>query len=72
MKGLQRNARTLPGAELTSLGDQAAPTQVEMEFSMGFSAKANAWILTAKGDHALKVKMIWNPTTNAKIAKSNK
>jgi hypothetical protein len=47
------------GKEFDSLKGQTRPKQLELEFAMGFSASAGVWVITAKGDAALKVKLIW-------------
>ncbi len=52
------------GAELHTLQAEARPKQMEIEFNMGFSAEAKAWIVGAKTDYALKVKMTWEPGAN--------
>lgn len=48
------------GADLKGMGQNAIkPNKVEMEFNLGFSARANAWFISAGGDYALAVKMTW-------------
>jgi hypothetical protein len=47
------------GAGLNSLQAEKCPTQMEIEFSLGLSAEAKAWVIGAKTDYALKVKITW-------------
>ncbi|HLX84393.1 MAG TPA: CU044_2847 family protein [Terriglobales bacterium] len=47
------------GTQLNDLTEGSRPGQVELEFSMGFSASAGVWVLTAKGESTFKVKMTW-------------
>ena len=47
------------GAELGNIRSDVRPKQMEIEFTMGLSAEAKAWVLGAKNDYALKVKMTW-------------
>jgi len=47
------------GTQFDALADKARPTRVELEFSMGFSASTGVWVITAKGESALKVKLTW-------------
>jgi hypothetical protein len=49
------------GAELNTFQAETRPKQMEIEFNMGLSAEAKAWIIGAKSDYALKVKMTWEP-----------
>ena len=51
------------GTGLNALQADARPKQMEIEFTMGLSAEAKAWIIGAKTDYALKVKMTWEPRT---------
>jgi hypothetical protein len=37
----------------------ASGQKIELEFSMGLSASAGLWVISGKGDAAIKVKMIW-------------
>jgi Trypsin-co-occurring domain 1 len=39
--------------------------QVEVSFSLGFAAKADAWILGTSGQYTLNVKIVWEPKANA-------
>lgn len=49
------------GTEMSKLGkDVKGPSTVDLEFHLGFSAKANAWFLSAGGEYALAVKMSWD------------
>ena len=55
------------GAELNNLGKKTKPSQVEMEFNVGVSSEGKAGIdkivvlgVSAKGEYAFKVKMIWD------------
>ena len=53
------------GEELESISNRARPKQVEMEFNIGISAQVGpVWILSGKGEYGLKVKMIWELTSN--------
>lgn len=46
--------------EFDSIRETAHAQQMEIEFSMGFSAEAKAWVIFgAKADSGLKVKLIW-------------
>ncbi|MCB0194658.1 MAG: hypothetical protein KDJ65_22090 [Anaerolineae bacterium] len=48
------------GTDLKEMGQNVTkPNKVEMEFNLGFSARANAWFISAGGDYALAVKMTW-------------
>ncbi|MGA7935574.1 MAG: CU044_2847 family protein [Kovacikia sp.] len=48
------------GTEMNEMGKEARrPNKLEMQFNLGFSAKANAWFLSAGGDYTLAVKMTW-------------
>ena len=47
------------GNELGNIQRDARPKQMEIEFNLGLSAQAGVWILGAKTDYALKVKMTW-------------
>lgn len=48
--------------DLENLHHAHPPTGLELEFSLAFSAEAAAWVLTGKGETALKVKLTWeNP-----------
>jgi len=47
------------GAELGNIRTDVRPKQMEIEFTMGLSAEAKAWILGVKNDYALKVTMTW-------------
>lgn len=59
-KSLIKNIAEDIGAEIKSLQASTRPKQVEMEFNVGISAQAGPiWILSGKGDYALKVKMTW-------------
>lgn len=49
------------GRGLNTLQAEARPKQMEIEFNMGLSAEAKAWIIGARTDYALKVKMTWEP-----------
>jgi hypothetical protein len=53
------------GTGLNTLQAEARPKQMEIEFTLGLSAEAKAWIIGAKTDYALKVKMTWEPGTKA-------
>lgn len=35
------------------------PSQFEAELTLGFSGEVKAWVVTAKGEGVLKVKMLW-------------
>ena len=55
------------GAELNKLGKKTKPSQVEMEFNVGVSSEGKVGIdkivvlgVSAKGEYAFKVKMIWD------------
>jgi hypothetical protein len=52
------------GAELGNIRTDVRPKQMEIEFNMGLSAEANAWIIGVKNDCALKVKMTWETEKN--------
>lgn len=47
------------GQDLVHLGGDNRPEKVELEFGLGLSAGAGVWIITAKGESVLKVKMTW-------------
>ena len=47
------------GQELNNIREDAHVKQMEVEFSLGLSAEAKAWVIGAKADSALKVKLIW-------------
>ncbi|CAK8716679.1 hypothetical protein GCAAIG_06085 [Candidatus Electronema halotolerans] len=48
------------GQEFDSIRKTAHAQQMEVEFSMGFSAEAKAWVVFgAKADSGLKVKLTW-------------
>jgi hypothetical protein len=49
------------GTELNTLQAEARPKQMEIEFNLGLSAQARVWIVGAKTEYALKVKMTWEP-----------
>ena len=49
------------GGGLNALQVETRPKQMEIEFSLGLSAEAKAWVIGAKTDYALKVKMTWEP-----------
>ena len=51
------------GDELNSLQINKRPKQMEIEFNIGLSAEAGVWVLGAKNDYALKVKMTWESET---------
>ena len=53
------------GTGFNTLQAEARPKQMEIEFTMGLSAEAKTWIIGAKTDYALKVKMTWEPATKA-------
>lgn len=48
------------GQEFDSIRETARAQQMEVEFSMGFSAEAKAWVVFgAKADSGLKIKLTW-------------
>ncbi len=46
--------------ELGNIRTNAHPKQIEIEFTIGLSAQLGIWVLGAKNDYALKVKMSWD------------
>ncbi len=49
------------GTEMNKMGQEVRrPNKLEMQFNLGFSAKANAWFLSAGGEYTLSVTMTWN------------
>jgi hypothetical protein len=47
------------GSAIISASNKTQPCQVEMELSIGFSAKTGMWVLTGKGNCGFKVKLVW-------------
>jgi hypothetical protein len=47
------------GQQLTILSAGSRPKQVDVEFGLSLSASAGVWVVTGKGECALKVKMSW-------------
>jgi hypothetical protein len=59
------------GTELKTINSAARPKQIEMEMNIGISAQFGpVCLLSAKGDYAIKVKMIWELTSNASTNQS--
>lgn len=56
-------AKEIIGSIATDFGavlEKAAATdKVELEFSMGLSSTSGLWVISAKGECALKVKLTW-------------
>lgn len=49
------------GTEIKNASSDVRPQQIEMSFNIGISAQAGpVWILSGRGEYALKVKMIWD------------
>ena len=60
-KSLIKNIAEDLGRELDSVRETAQVKQMEVEFSIGFSAEAKPWVVfTTKADSSLKVKLIWH------------
>lgn len=54
------------GMQFADIQSAARPKQIEMEMNIGISAQFGpVCLLSAKGDYAIKVKMIWELTSNA-------
>lgn len=68
VRGAYSNAKSLIknivedlGRELDTVREKAQVKQMEVEFSIGFSAEAKPWVVfTTKADSSLKVKLIWH------------
>ena len=45
--------------DLNDFREESGVKQMEVEFSLGFSAQKNIWVVGAKVDSALKVKLTW-------------
>ncbi len=58
-KAIIRSVAEDIGGELASIRTDARPKGMEVSFNMGLSAEAGIWVLTARGDCALNVKMVW-------------
>ncbi len=70
MKDVYKNAKAIIrgiaedfGKELDSTREVAHVKQMEVEFSLGLSVEGKAWILGAKNDYSLKVKLVWQGET---------
>ena len=51
------------GIDLSAIraNENARLKQMEVAFSLGFAAKADAWVLGTSGQYALNVKIVWEP-----------
>jgi hypothetical protein len=58
-KTVIKNVATDFGSELDDIRKKTHVKQMELEFSLGFSAQAKAWVVGVKADSALKVKLTW-------------
>lgn len=47
------------GKQMHDVAATSRPAELELEFDLGFSAQAGAWVITGKGECALKVTMTW-------------
>lgn len=47
------------GRDIGKLPTENSPKQVDVEFSLGFSAQANAWVIGTKSESAFKIKFSW-------------
>jgi hypothetical protein len=45
--------------EIHEVSSASRPAELALEFDLGFSAQAGAWVITGKGECALKVTMTW-------------
>lgn len=45
--------------DFQTVPEASRPKQVDVEFSLALSMQGSMWILTSKGEGALKVKMSW-------------
>lgn len=48
------------GEDMHRVAAACRPAQLVLEFDLAFSAKAGTWIITGKGECALKVTMTWD------------
>jgi hypothetical protein len=48
---LDEDVRNIPNGQ--------GPGRIDVEFSLGFSAQAQGWVIGAKTDSALKIKFTW-------------
>ena len=64
-KGVIKGIAEDIGTGLNAIQAEARPKHMEIEFTMGLSAEANAWIIGAKTEYVLKVKMTWEPGAKA-------
>lgn len=62
-KSVIKNIAEDIGGGLNTLNAETRPKQLEIEFNMGLSSEAKAWVLGAKSNCGLKVKMVWAPET---------
>ncbi|WP_339138418.1 MAG: CU044_2847 family protein [Candidatus Electrothrix sp. GW3-4] len=47
------------GNDLNKFREESGVKQMEVEFSLGFSAQTKVWVIGVKADSVLKVKLIW-------------
>ena len=45
--------------DVRNLPKGQGPTAIDVEFSLSFSAQANAWVIGAQSDSALNIKFTW-------------
>ena len=59
-KTIIKNVAKDLGNDLNDFREESNVKQMEVEFSLGFSAQTNVWVIGAKTDSALKVKLTWS------------
>jgi hypothetical protein len=65
LKVMLREIATDLGSEFKNIQANSRPKSVEMEFQIGLSAEVGpVWLLGAKGNYAMKVKMTWDLEKN--------
>lgn len=50
--------------EMQDVSAASRPAELALEFDLGFSVQAGAWVITGKGECALKVTMTWKFTSD--------
>ncbi len=63
-KSIIMNLNNDISTELSNRKSKDNLKQIEIEFNMGFSAQATAWIIGLNKNYALKVKMTWDSTND--------
>ena len=68
LKSVIRSIAEDIGTEVKSINADSRPKEVEMEFNMSLSAQVGAWVVSGKGDSALKIRMMWDIGTEEKTS----